>query len=101
MTSQEADRFGSLVCEMFTGDPLYLEVNGKVAERASSDELDNTFVLDGLLQPGMNQFTAIYENQGRHGYRPMEELSWKNSRTRKETDGYSTGGGLGCEGDHW
>ena len=80
LTSQEADRFGSLVCEMFTGDPLYLEVNGKVAERASSDELDNTFVLDGLLQPGMNQFTAIYENQGHaHGYRPMEELSGMKS----------------------
>lgn len=76
LTPQEVKRYGSLVCEMFTGDPLYLAVNGKPARRASSDELDNTFVIEGLLQPGKNQLVAIYENQGHaHGYRPMEELS--------------------------
>lgn len=76
LTPQEVERYGSLVCEMFTGDPLYLEVNGKVAKRASSDELDNTFILDHLLQPGENRFVAVYENRGHaHGYRPMEELS--------------------------
>lgn len=76
LTLQEVERYGSMVCDMFTGDPLYLEVNGRPAKRASSDELDNTFILDGLLQPGENCFVAIYENRGHaHGYRPMEELS--------------------------
>lgn len=76
LSAAELKKYGSLVCEMYTADPLYLEVNGKVAQRASSDELDNTFVLDGLLQAGQNRLTAIYENRGHaHGYRPMEELS--------------------------
>lgn len=76
LSHEELARYGSFVCEMFTGDPLYLEVNGKMALRASTDELDNTFILDGLLQEGENHLTAIYENRGHaHGYRPMEELS--------------------------
>ena len=59
---------------MFTADPLYVQVNGKIAKRASTDELDNTFVIDGLLHEGSNEIVSIYENRGHaHGYRPMEE----------------------------
>ena len=80
LTADDLQRYGSLVCDVFTGDPLYLEVNDRVAQRASSDELDNTFVLDGLLKAGENRLTAIYENRGHaHGYRPMEELSGMRS----------------------
>lgn len=80
LTEQEVKRYGSLVCEMFTADPLYLQVNGKLAQRASTDELDNTFVLEGLLHAGQNELVAIYENRGHaHGYRPMEELSGMKS----------------------
>ncbi len=76
LTKDEINKYGSLICEMFTGDPLYLAVNGKLAQRASSDELDNSFILNGLLHTGKNELIAIYENRGHaHGYRPMEELS--------------------------
>ena len=76
LTEKEVAAYGTFVCEMFTADPLYLQVNGKLAKRASTDELDNTFILDGLLGVGQNELLAIYENRGHaHGYRPMEELS--------------------------
>lgn len=76
LTAKEAAEYGSLVCEMFTDDPLYVQVNGQVAERASTDEFDNTFMLANTLRTGENEVIAIYENRGHaHGYRPMEELS--------------------------
>ncbi len=76
LTQKEVDLYGSLVFELFTGDPVYVQVNGKFAERVSRDELDNTFIVSGLLHKGMNEVVAIYENRGHaHGYRPMEELS--------------------------
>ena len=80
LSAAEVGKYGSLVCEMFTADPLYLQVNGQVARRASTDELDNTFDLNGLLRTGKNELIAIYENRGHaHGYRPMEELSGMKS----------------------
>ena len=76
LTQKEVDRYGSLVFELFTGDPVYVRVNGEFAERVSKDELDNTFIVSGLLHKGVNEIIAIYENRGHaHGYRPMEELS--------------------------
>lgn len=76
LTEQDLKKYGSLVCDMFTADPMYVEVNGKLAQRASTDELDNTFTLEGLLRAGTNEVIAVYENRGHaHGYRPMEELS--------------------------
>lgn len=76
LTGQEVENYGSLICEMYTGDPLYVQVNGKLISRASVDELDNTFLLNGCLHAGENEIIAIYENRGHaHGYRPMEELS--------------------------
>ncbi|MGL5683245.1 MAG: beta-galactosidase [Marinifilaceae bacterium] len=76
LTEKEAQNLGTLICEMFTGDPMYVQVNGTVVNRASADELDNTFVTDGLLRKGNNEIVAVYENRGHsHGYRPMEELS--------------------------
>ena len=88
LTKEECERFGSLVCEMFTGDPLYVQVNGKLAPRASTDELNNTFTLGNLLHVGKNEIIAIYENKGHaHGYRPMEELSGMKQAglSRKQT----------------
>lgn len=76
LTQKEVDRYGSLVFELFTGDPVYVRVNGEFAERVSKDELDNTFIVSGPLHKGVNEIIAIYENRGHaHGYRPMEELS--------------------------
>lgn len=76
LTASDMEKYGTLVCNMFTGDPMYVLVNGRVARRASEDELDNTFVVDSLLREGENEFLALYENRGHaHGYRPMEELS--------------------------
>lgn len=76
LSTTEVSKYGSFICDMFTADPIYLQVNGKIAQRASTDELDNTFVLTDLLHPGKNELIAIYENRGHaHGYRPMEELS--------------------------
>ena len=80
LSKKEVEEYGTLVCEMFTADPLYVQVNGKIAKRASTDELDNTFVIDGLLHEGSNEIVSIYENRGHaHGYRPMEELSGMKS----------------------
>ena len=80
LSKKEVEEYGTLVCEMFTADPLYVQVNGKIAKRASTDELDNTFVIDGLLHEGNNEIVSIYENRGHaHGYRPMEELSGMKS----------------------
>ena len=45
LSKKEVEEYGTLVCEMFTADPLYVQVNGKIAKRASTDELDNTFVI--------------------------------------------------------
>ena len=76
LTPQEVSSYGTLVCEMFTGDPLYVEVNGRLVARVSTDELDNTFDLNGVLKAGTNEVVMVYENRGHaHGYRPMEELS--------------------------
>lgn len=76
LTTDELKKYGSVVFDMFTGDPMYIQINGKIAERASTDELDNTFLSGGLLRTGKNEIVAVYENQGHaHGYRPMEELS--------------------------
>lgn len=76
LTQADVDKFGTIIFDMFTGDPMYIQVNGRIALRASTDELDNTFVCSGLLKPGENEIVALYENQGHaHGYRPMEELS--------------------------
>ena len=76
LSKEEVKKYGSLVCQLFTADPLYLQVNGKFAQRASTDEFDNTFLLDGLLNVGKNELIVVYENRGHaHGYRPMEELS--------------------------
>ncbi len=46
LSKKEIEEYGTLVCEMFTADPLYVQVNGKIAKRASTDELDNTFVIE-------------------------------------------------------
>lgn len=77
LSEKEIRKYGSLIFDMFTGDPMYVQVNGQVVPRASQDELDNTFLLqEGTLQVGENEILAIYENRGHaHGYRPMEELS--------------------------
>lgn len=76
LTANDLQKYGSLVCKTFTADPLYVQMNGKVLKRASTDEFDNTFLLDGTLHEGKNEVIAIYENRGHaHGYRPMEELS--------------------------
>lgn len=76
LAADESKKYGSLVCDMFTDDPLYVQVNEVIVNRASTDELDNTFMLDDALRPGTNEVIAIYENRGHaHGYRPMEELS--------------------------
>lgn len=76
LTAREVKEYGSFVFELFTGDPVYLQVNGKLVDRISTDELDNTFLLDNVLRKGVNELTVIYENRGHaHGYRPMEELS--------------------------
>jgi hypothetical protein len=76
LSNTEVKKMGSFICHTFTADPVYLQVNGKLAKRASSDELDNTFLLQNLLHPGKNELIVIYENRGHaHGYRPMEELS--------------------------
>lgn len=76
LSAKDLQKYGTLVCDMFTGDPMYVQVNGRVAQRASSDELDNTFLIDSLLHEGDNEIIALYENRGHaHGYRPMEELS--------------------------
>lgn len=76
LSAGEIGTYGSLIFEMYTGDPLYVQVNGRVVPRASEDELDNTFLLDQVLREGKNEILAIYENRGHaHGYRPMEELS--------------------------
>ncbi|MEG2514440.1 MAG: beta-galactosidase, partial [Bacteroidaceae bacterium] len=76
LTAQEVKQYGSLVCEMFSDDPLYVQVNGQILNRASADEFDNTFALANTLLEGNNEIIAIYENRGHaHGYLPMEELS--------------------------
>lgn len=76
LTVREVKEYGSLVFDLFTGDPVYVQVNGKLVARVSKDELDNTFIVSGILHPGTNEIIAIYENRGHaHGYRPMEELS--------------------------
>lgn len=76
LTAQEVKEYGSFVFHLFTGDPVYLQVNGTFVNRLSANELDNTFLLENVLRPGRNELTVIYENRGHaHGYRPMEELS--------------------------
>lgn len=75
LTADEVQKFGTVLFDMFTGDPMYIKVNGQIAKHASTDELDNTFVCENLLRVGENEVIALYENQGHaHGYRPMEEL---------------------------
>lgn len=76
LSEKDVQKYGSLIFEMYTGDPMYVQVNGKVVPRASEDELDNTFLLKDVLHAGENEIVAVYENRGHaHGYRPMEELS--------------------------
>jgi hypothetical protein len=76
LTAAELKKFGTIIFEMFTGDPMFIQINGTIAKRASTDELDNTFLCEKLLHIGNNEVIAVYENQGHaHGYRPMEELS--------------------------
>lgn len=76
LTSEETQKYGTVVFDMFTADPMFIQINGKIADRASTDELDNTFLSGESLQAGSNEIIAVYENQGHaHGYRPMEELS--------------------------
>lgn len=76
LTEEEIKSFGSLVFEMYTGDPIYVEVNGELTSRTSKDELENTFILGDALHAGENNLFVIYENRGHaHGYKPMEELS--------------------------
>ena len=45
LSNADVFKYGSFICDMFTADPIYLQVNGKIAQRASIDELDNTFNL--------------------------------------------------------
>jgi hypothetical protein len=76
LTAEEIKKYGTVIFDMFTGDPMFIQINGKIAPRASIDQLDNTFICGNLLQTGKNEIIAVYENQGHaHGYRPMEELS--------------------------
>lgn len=76
VSKKELQQYGTLLFDMFTDDPMYVEVNGQVAAKASTDENDNTFDVQGLLKEGKNTIVALYENKGHaHGYRPMEELS--------------------------
>jgi hypothetical protein len=76
LSVNEVSRFGSLVFNMFTGDPVYVQINGKCVPRASENDLDNTFVVNNALHEGDNLIEVIYENRGHaHGYQPMEELS--------------------------
>lgn len=76
LAAREVEEYGSLVFDLFTGDPVYVQVNGRFVKRVSKDELDNTFVVSGALHEGVNEIVAVYENRGHaHGYRPMEELS--------------------------
>lgn len=76
LAASELKKYGSVVLNLYTGDPMYIQINGKIAARASTDELDNTFLAKGLLKAGKNEIIAVYENQGHsHGYRPMEELA--------------------------
>lgn len=76
LTAQEVEEYRSFVFHLFTGDPVYLQINGKLINRLSASELDNTFLLDNVLRVGKNELMVIYENRGHaHGYRPMEELS--------------------------
>ncbi len=89
LTSQEATDFGSFVFDLYSEDPVYLQVNGKPANRISANELDNTFLLEGMLKSGTNELIVIYENRGHaHGYRPMEELSGlkRGGFGRKQSD---------------
>lgn len=75
LSEKDVQKYGSLIFEMYTGDPMYVQVNGKVVPRASEDELDNTFLLKDVLHAGENEIIAIYENRGHaHGYR-----RWRNS----------------------
>lgn len=72
----EVGRYGTLIFNMYTADPMFIQVNGKIARRVSTDESDNTFNVENLLHSGSNEIMAVYENQGHaHGYKPMEELS--------------------------
>jgi len=76
LTDAEVKKYGTVVFDMFTADPLFVQVNGKLAHRASPDEFDNTFNVAGLIKKGKNEIITLYENQGHaHGYKPMEELS--------------------------
>jgi len=76
LTPEEVKKYGTVVFDMFTADPMYIQINGKIAPRVSTDELDNTFHAGEFLQTGKNEIITVYENQGHaHGYRPMEELS--------------------------
>lgn len=87
----------SFLVNSFTRDLVSLQINGRVAprrypsdayaaaatrnkagssQRIRLDEFDNRFAVEGLLQPGRNEFILLYENIGfEHGYFPMEELS--------------------------
>jgi hypothetical protein len=76
LSANELSKYGSLVFKMFTKDPVFVQINGKIAKRNSVDQSDNVFDTGDLLKKGSNEIIAIYENQGHaHGYKPMEELS--------------------------
>jgi len=84
-----------LLFNMFTRDIVTAMVNGKPArriyptdadaqswpttgcfERIRPTDFDNRFDVSGLLHPGSNEITVLYEDLGHaHGYFPMEELA--------------------------
>ena len=76
LAPDEATKLGSVRFDLFTGDPVFIQVNGRIAPRASKNELENVFTAGGLFRAGQNEIIVLYENQGHaHGYKPMEELS--------------------------
>lgn len=76
LTKSDMKRYGTLVLETFTADPLYIRINGRLAERVSPDESNNVFDIHDLIKEGTNEVVALYENQGhKHSFKPMEELS--------------------------
>lgn len=76
LSAADIKKYGTVVFDMFSADPMFVQVNGKLASRVSSDEYNNVFNVVGLLKQGNNKIIALYENQGhQHGYKPMEELS--------------------------
>jgi len=88
LTDEEVKKYGTVVFDMFSDDPLYIQVNGIFASRVSTNEFNNKFNCTGLLYSGSNEIIVLYENQGHaHGYKPMEEVNGMHE------------GGLGPEND--